>query len=215
MLTLFGESLLDSPFVYTVFVALKEKRVPFELRLLELSHGEQRAPDFVARSLTARVPTLTDGDFSVSESLAIIEYLEDTLLPPHPRVLPADAHERARARQVLGWLRSDIVALRDARPSSSLFIERADAPLGEMARSDAAKLIRVTQTLLAPGRSTLFAEFSLADADLAFALMRLVKNGDAVPADVREYAENVWRRPSVAAWAELPHPTTEAKLGPF
>lgn len=215
MLTLFGESLLDSPYVFTVFVALKEKRVPFELRLLALERGEHRTPEFVARSLTARVPTLTDGDFSVSESLAILEYLEESLPPPHPRVLPADLWERARARQVLGWLRSDIVALKDARPSTTLFLERADAPLDAKARADADKLVRITQTLLAPGRSTLFADFSVADADLAFALMRLVMNGDAVPSAVRDYAESIWRRPSVAAWAALPHPSKDAVLGPF
>ncbi len=215
MLTLYGESHLDSPFVFTAFVALAEKGVPFELRIVRLSRGEQRTPEFVERSLTARVPTLTDGDFSLSESLAIVEYLEETLPPPHARVLPVNLHERARSRQVLGWLRSDITALRAERPSSSLFLERADAPLGDRARADADKLVRIADTLLGEGRTTLFAEFCVADADLAFAVMRLVKNGDPVPRRLRDYAEAVWRRPSVAAWAGIERPAKNSVLGPF
>jgi glutathione S-transferase len=209
--TLFGELELDSPFVFTVFVALQEKGVPFTLRFLDLARGEQREPAFVERSLTARVPTLMAGDFYLSESLAIVEYLEETLLPPsHPRVMPEALEERARARQVLGWLRSDLTALRRERPTSSIFGEHVTTPLGDAARADADKLTRVALTLLGE-RSTLFTRWSIADADLALALMRLVANRDEVPRVVREYAEAEWRRPSIAAWARLARPaTTEA-----
>ena len=209
-LTLFGERNLDSPFVFTVFVALKEKGVPFTLRFLDLSRGDQRAAPFVERSLTARVPTLSSGDFSLSESLAIVEYLDETLVPPaHPRLLPDPVEERGRARQVLGWLRSDLAALRRERPTSSIFFahERATAPLGDAARADADKLVRIAATLLA-GRASPFTRFSIAEADLAIALMRLIANGDEVPPAVRDYAGAVWRRPSVAAWVALPRPAT-------
>ncbi len=209
-LTLFGEQNLDSPFVFTVFVALKEKGAPFTLRFLDLGRGEQRAAPFVERSLTARVPTLSAGDFSVSESLAIVEYLDETLVSAgEPRLLPTGLEERARARQVLGWLRSDLAALRRERPTSSIFFahERATAPLGEAARADADKLVRVASTLLA-GRSSPFAQWSIAEADLALALMRLVANGDELPLALRDYAETQWRRPSIAAWVALTRPAT-------
>jgi glutathione S-transferase len=215
MLTLYGESNFDSPFVFTVFVALAEKQIPFQLRIVDLAGGEQRSPEFVKRSLTARVPTIEEGDFSLSESLAILEYLEETRPAPAPRLLPEDVRKRARARQLLGWVRSSLHALKNERPSSSLFFEPARAPLGAPAKADADTLVRVSETLLEPGSAYLFADFTIADADLAFALMRLVKNGDAVPERLEQYAERVWARPSVARFVSLERPAMAAVLGPF
>jgi len=204
--TLFGERKLDSPFVFTAFVALKEKAVPFTFRLLDLAAGEQRSAEFGARSLTRRVPTLAAGEFVLSESVAIAEYLDDTLLPPaHARLLPAGVEERARARQVLGWLRSDLTALRRARPSDSIFFEHVTTPFEPETRRDVDKLIQIAGELVGT-RASLFDTWSIADADLAFMLMRLHANGDALPAALANYADAQWRRPSVAAWVELARP---------
>jgi glutathione S-transferase len=203
---LYGETNLDSPFVFTVFVALREKGIPFEFRLLDLDAGESRTPKFAERSLTARVPTLSVGDFSISESLAIVEYLEETASGAgQARLLPATVEQRARARQVLGWLRSDLVALRAERPTESIFFEHVQTPLGAKARADVDKLFRVARTLLG-GRTTLFDSFCIADADLALALMRLVANGDSVPPELERYVASVWSRPSVAAWVRSERP---------
>jgi glutathione S-transferase len=215
MLTLYGESNFDSPFVFTVFVALVEKAIPFELRVVDLTHGEQRAPEFVKRSLTARVPTIDDGDFSLSESLAILEYLEETRPAPARRLLPEDVRKRARARQLLGWLRSFLHSLKNERPSSSMFFEPVHMPLGAAAKADVEKLVRVSETLLEPDSAYLFGDFGIADAELAFALMRVVKNGDALADRLKEYAERVWARPSVARFVSLERPATSVVLGPF
>lgn len=213
-LTLFGERKLDSPFVFTAFVALAEKRVPFELRLLDLAAGEQRAAPFKERSLTARVPTLDTGSFSVSESLAIVEYLEETRPPPaHPSLLPTDAEGRARVRQVLGWLRTDLPGLRRLRPSESIFYERVTTPLDDAARKDAEKLVGVASELVGT-RGTVGAAWSIADADLAFALMRLHANDDPLPAPLVRYVEAHWQRPSIAAWVKLERPATTTVLRP-
>jgi glutathione S-transferase len=210
--TLFGERMLDSPFVFTAFVALKEKGVPFAFRVLELGRGEQREPRFVEQSLTARVPTLSAGNFSLSESAAIVEYLEELLpAPEHALLLPAGREERARARQVLGWLRSDLAALRRERPTSSIFFEHVTTPLSEAARADAGKLERIASTLLGDRRE-LFGTWSIADADLAIALMRLVANGDAIPPALRAYVQAQWQRPSIAAWVALERPATATEL---
>ncbi len=206
--TLFGERMLDSPFVFTAFVALKEKGVPFDFRVLELARGEQREPTFVERSLTARVPTLSVDDFSLSESLAIVEYLDELLpAPARPRLLPAAREERARARQLLGWLRSDLANLRRERPTSSIFFERATTPLGDAAHAEVGKLERIASALL-HGKNQIFDEWSIADADLAMALMRLVANGDAVPSALRAFVDAQRQRPSVASWFALTRPAT-------
>src|SRR5688572_1147486 len=100
---LYGNTPATSPYVMSVFVALEEKGIPYELELLNLEQGEQLRPEFVAQSITNRVPTLRHGEVWLSESLAIIEYLEERFPgPQYPRLLPEDVVERARVRMALG-----------------------------------------------------------------------------------------------------------------
>lgn len=201
-ITLYAETHWDSPFVFTVYVALHEKRLPFEERALDLAAGEHRRGDLPTRSLTGRVPILEHDQFLLAESLAIAEYLEERFPPPqHAAILPESIEERARARQVLSWLRTDFPALRRDRPTSSMFGARATAPMADEARADAERLIRITERLVAPGQAWLFRRFTIADADLAFMLHRLILNGDPVPAAIATYATAVWARPSVQAFA--------------
>jgi glutathione S-transferase len=207
-LVLWGDAKAESPYVFSAFVALTEKGVPFELRRLSLAAGEHRRGDYPARSITGRVPSLQHGDFWLAESSAIDEYLEDVFPPPaHPRLYPADARERARARQLQAWVRSDLVPLREERSTSTVFGPHARAPLSEAARAAVARLVSAAEQLLAPGAAFLFGgAFTIADADLALMLQRLVSNGDAVPERLREYAERIWARPSVRAWLDLARP---------
>jgi glutathione S-transferase len=204
MITLYAEQLWDSPFVYTVMVALEEKRVPYQTHVLNLALGEQRSPAFQSSSLTARVPAIEHDGFWLSESLAIVEYLEE--VTPEPALFPGGLRERARARQILGWLRSDLQALRRDRSTESMFYERAREPLTAGGRADADKLVRVTSALLSSGGDWLFGDFGIADADLAFMLARLHLNGDALPEPIARYVERVWQRPSVQVYMGQPRP---------
>jgi len=193
-LVLYTDAFWISPYVFSVFVGLQEKGVAFETRTVALQHREQHEAAYAGPSLTARVPALADGDFWLSESSAIIEYIDETL--PGPRLLPEAPRERARARQIMAWLRSDLMALRDERPTTTMFYQRADKPLSEAGHNSARKLVRVAERALA-GRSQLFGAFSLADADLAFMLGRLVLNDYPVPAELRAFFDVQWARPSV------------------
>ncbi|MCC7538940.1 MAG: glutathione transferase [Deltaproteobacteria bacterium] len=198
--TLFGESHWDSPFVFTAVVALEEKRVPYEVVPFDLDKKEHLANEaFVRGSLTERVPAIRHGGFWLSESSAIVEYLEEIFpIPKHDPLLPEGPWERARARQVMAWLRSDLYGLREDRPTTTMFYERATAPLSSKGRAAADKLIRVTEALLpSTGAPPFGVNFCLADADLSFMLHRLILNGDDVPPRVRAYAEKHWARPSV------------------
>ena len=125
-----------SPYVFSCFVALREKGIAFETRDVGLDRGDQKTDDYRARSITGRVPSLTDGDFSLAESQAIVEYLED--VQPTPPILPHDSKERARARQLLAWIRSDLDALRAERPTTTMFYE-SGAGEGERHNLPAAK----------------------------------------------------------------------------
>lgn len=199
-LTLHSDAFWISPYVFTCFVALREKGVPFEVHSVSLGAGEQRAATFAEKSITARVPALDHGDFSLAESSAIVEYLEEAF--PTPRILPPDLRDRARARQVMGWVRSDLGALREERPTSTMFYERATKPLSRDGKAAADKLIAVASRLVTPGAETLFGTWCIADSDLAFMLQRLLINGEDVPEPLRSFAETQWRRPSVREFVD-------------
>ena len=200
-LTLYRDDFWISPYVFTCDVALREKGLAFDAAAVALQRGEQRDGAFGAATVTARVPALRHGDFVVAESSAIVEYLEDAF-PDAPRVLPADPRERARARQVMSWIRSDdTLPLRAERSTATMFYARAERPLSEAGAAAAAKLVTVAARLLAHGGPHLGSAWSIADADLAFMLQRLILNGDAVPDAVRAYADAAWSRPTAQAFA--------------
>lgn len=205
-LVLYTDNLWISPYVYSCFVALHEKILPFETCLVSLEENEHLLSGYSNASITARVPALMHGDFCLAESSAIVEYLDEAF-PDSPRMLPSDIRHRARARQIMAWLRSDLLALREERPTTTMFYARADKALSPAAQDAADKLLRVGDALIQEGQSSLFGEFCIADADLAFMLHRLILNGHEVPAKVQSYAERIWARPSVQAFVVRERPS--------
>jgi glutathione S-transferase len=203
-LRLYVDSLFTSPYAMSVFVALREKGLAFETVPLDLDAGQHQAADYARLSLTQRVPTLEEGEFSLSESSAIIEYLDEAY--PETRVYPLDPQQRARARQVQAWVRSDLLPIRQERSTLVVFCGQKMPPLSPAADAAAGRLINVAHALLADDREYLFGTWSIADVDLAVMLNRLVLNGDAVPAQLVAYARRQWQRPSVQAWINQPRP---------
>jgi len=203
-LRLYVDSLFTSPYAMSVYVTLREKGLAFETVTLNLDAGQHQTADFTLRSLTQRVPTLEEGDFALSESSAITEYLEQAY--PGARVYPTDLQQRARARQVQAWLRSDLLPIRQERSTLVVFYGQKMPPLSPVAQAAAGKLITAAQALLAGNPKYLFGEWSIADVDLAVMLNRLVLNGDAVPNELVVYAQRQWQRPSVQEWVNLQRP---------
>ena len=199
-ITLFVDKFWISPYVFSAFVALHEKGIAFETATLSVYEGEHRGAEYRDRSVTGRVPALRHGDFWVAESSAIVEYLEETF--PNPRVLPASIPERARARQVMAWVRSDLMAIRDERPTSTMFYARAPAPLSTAGVEAVERLLHAASMLVPDGRTSMFAAWSIADADLAMMLERLILNGHDVGPKLRAFADTQWSRPSVRAFVE-------------
>ncbi|AXF86163.1 Glutathione S-transferase YfcF [Ephemeroptericola cinctiostellae] len=199
-LTLYVDSQYSSPWAMSVFVALREKGLPFEQVPVDLDKGEQRDMP----SLTHRVPTLVHGNFSLTESTAITEYLETEF--PEPALYPKTSEARARARQIQSWIRSDLLVLRQERSTIVVFYEPNPTPLSAEAQAAAQKLFDVAERLLAHGGEHVFAEWTLVDLDLTIMLNRLLLNGDAVPPRLVEYACKQWSRPSVQEWVNQPRP---------
>ena len=193
-----------SPWVFAVFVALREKALPFEMREVALEKDEQLRPEYAALSVTARVPALDHGGLVISESSAIVEYLEEEFAPPEfASIFPADRRERAHARQLMSWLRSDdTLPLRASRPTTTMFQSKATTPLDPNAARAVAKLVAVSERLLPVGALQLFSTWSLADAELAFTLHRLILSDDELPPNLKAYAEAQWARPSVRAFID-------------
>jgi maleylpyruvate isomerase len=82
---------------YRVRIALNLKGLTAEHLPHHLRKGEQTASDYLALNPQGLVPTLEDGDGGVlTQSLAIIEWLDET--HPTPPLLPLDAMQRAKAR---------------------------------------------------------------------------------------------------------------------
>lgn len=207
-LVLHVDAQYTSPYAMSVFVALHEKGLAFDMRTVDLYAGQQFAQGFSESSLTQRVPTLVHGDFALSESSAIAEYLDDVF--GGPPLYPQDARQRARARQVQAWLRSDLMPLRVERATEVLFYAPSPAALSAPAQATAAKLFAAAEALLPEGAEHLFGPWCIADTDLALMLHRLVSNGDAVPPRLAAYARRQWARPSVQRWVGQARPPRSA-----
>jgi maleylacetoacetate isomerase/maleylpyruvate isomerase len=102
---------------YRVRIALALKKLPFEYAAVHLVKNEQLAPAFRALAPAQLVPALVvdapGGEAALTQSLAIIEYLDET--HPEPPLLPADALGRARVRAIALDIASEIHPLDNLR----------------------------------------------------------------------------------------------------
>lgn len=203
-LQLYVDAHYTSPYAMSVYVALLEKGLPFELNTVNLETGENLSNTFPDTSITSRVPTLIHDGFALSESSAITEYLEE-LYPEHP-LYPASAQERARARQVQAWLRSDLMPIRQERSTLVVFYRPDPTPLSDAAVKAADKLFFAADKLLGQADGNLCSQWCIADVDLALMLNRLLLNGDPVPEHLAAYARRQWQRPSVQQWVQMQRP---------
>jgi maleylacetoacetate isomerase len=83
---------------FRVRVALKLKGLAFEEIPIDILSGEQFQLGYAAVNAERVVPTFIHDGHSIYQSLAIIEYLDET--HPHPRLIPEDPKERAYARSL-------------------------------------------------------------------------------------------------------------------
>lgn len=100
---------------FRVRIALNWKRLPFEYIAVHLTKagGEQLTPAFRAVNPEALIPVLDDDGHVLTQSLAIIEYLDE--MHPQPPLLPADPAARAYVRAVALAIACDIHPLNNLR----------------------------------------------------------------------------------------------------
>jgi maleylacetoacetate isomerase len=98
---------------YRVRIALALKGLPYDYKAVHIAKGEQLAESYAAVSAARLVPLLRDGKHVITQSMAIIEYLDET--HPLPALLPADAPGRARVRALAQDVACEIHPLNNLR----------------------------------------------------------------------------------------------------
>ena len=98
---------------FRVRIALNLKGVDYGQTFRHLRKGEQRAPDYLKLNPQGLVPTLEIDGQTLTQSLSIIEYLEETR--PDPALLPKDAAGRARVRSLSLSLAAEIHPINNLR----------------------------------------------------------------------------------------------------
>src|ERR1700737_1232729 len=189
---LYVDANFASPYALVVFVSLIEKGLDFQIESLDLAAHANHDPNFARTSITRRVPTLIHDGFVLSESSAICEYVDETF--DGTRLYPTDPRDRARARQVQAWVRSDLMPIRDERPTFVVFNGAKSPALSGAARDAADTLFSAALQLLEGRTEYLFGQWSIADVDLAMMLQRLVAHGDSLPQRLVDYANHQWNR---------------------
>lgn len=99
-------SISGAPRPWRVLLALVAKNVDFELRTLEASKKEHKSPEFMALNPRGRTPVLKDGPRVLTESLAILAYLDR--LHPEPPLFGTSAEEHARIWQLAAEADHDV-----------------------------------------------------------------------------------------------------------
>jgi len=111
-MTLYGYALSSAS--YRVRIALKLKGIEAATVAVHLRQGEQRQPEFLKVNSQGFVPALRLDDGEVlTQSIAIIEYLDET--HPRPPLLPAPPAERARVRALCQLIACDVHPLNNLR----------------------------------------------------------------------------------------------------
>ncbi len=99
---------------YRVRIALNLKQLEYESVPVNLVSGEQKLPDYAALNPSRAVPTLvTDDGTALTQSMAILDWLEETR--PEPALLPRDATLRARVRAAAFGIATDVHPVNNLR----------------------------------------------------------------------------------------------------
>jgi len=202
----YGSSL--SPFVRKVLAFADEKGIELEVKPTGLGNKD---PEFLEASPFGKMPGFRDGDFAISDSSAIIAYLE--AVKPNPNLIPTEA--RARARTIWFDEFADTILVDCGR---KMFFNRIVAPrfLGRAGDLEAAEVAEkqelppildyLERTVPEPGCYLVGETITLADIAVASPFANLAHVCCEICPErhgrVRGYVESILSRPSFAPWIE-------------
>ncbi|MEP6899098.1 MAG: maleylacetoacetate isomerase [Rhodanobacter sp.] len=141
---------------YRVRIALNLKGLEYESRAVHLLRdgGEQHTAEYHQLNPTQLVPSLLDGDRVITQSLAIVEYLDET--HPEKPLLPADARARARVRALSMVVACDIHPLGNLRVLQQIEVQFGadESQRGEWSRYWIAAGLDALEAMLADNAAT-------------------------------------------------------------
>lgn len=86
-----------SPFAWRVWLALEHKQLPYTLKMLSFQNGDHKKPEYLAINPRHQVPSIVDDGFALTESSAIVEYLEEKY--PERGIFPRVVRDKAVVRR--------------------------------------------------------------------------------------------------------------------
>ncbi len=184
------------------WIALRATGISFDEVLIPLYTGDADKRRILAFTEAGKVPVLVDGDVTIWDSLAIIEYAAERF--PKAQLWPDDVAARAHARSVSAEMHSGFAALRS---ECGMNIHR---PVGPKPLSDAAKadIARIQQIWTAcrqrygRGGPYLFGAFSAADAMFAPVVHRFRTYAIELDSIAEGYMAVMQALPAFHEWTE-------------
>lgn len=184
------------------WIALRAAGIPFDEVVIPLYTGDDSKRRILEFTPSGKVPTLIDGDVTVWDSLAIIEYAAERF--PDAQFWPQDRTIRARARSISAEMHSGFMALRNECGMNLHRPVRAKA-LSEDALANVARVQEIwsdSRARYGKGGPYLFGAFSAADAMYAPVVTRFHTYAIDVNAASRDYMAAMQAHPAVKAWTD-------------
>ena len=181
------------------WLALRANDIHFDEVFIPLYTDDPADKDrILSFSLAGKVPTLVDGDVTVWDSLAIIEYLAEKF--PEKKLWPKDPASRAHARSISAEMHSGFAALRNECGMNLHRPIRAVA-LSDDARANVARIQQIwSECHQRYGGPFLFGAFSAADVYFAPVAVRLSRFGLPVSERAAAYRDALLAHPAVEDW---------------
>jgi glutathione S-transferase len=182
------------------WLALKAGGVAFDEVFIPLYTGEADKKRILGFSHSGKVPILIDGDVTVWDSLAIIEYAAERF--PQIRLWPEARASRAHARSISAEMHSGFMALR-SECGMNLHRPVGAVALSADARADIARIQQIwTECRQRYEKSGpfLFGAFSGADAMFAPVVYRFLTYAIELKPAAREYMDAMTSLPAFAEW---------------
>jgi glutathione S-transferase len=144
-------------------IVLEETGARYELSRIDLASGQQNSPEYLRINPKARVPALTDGDWVLTETPAILRYI--AARHPSAGLWPWEPREEARCAEWLNWLSSTIQpavghVLRASRYAAD---PRAVEDVASTGRKTARELWQAVEEKIGAGPWALGERYSVAD----------------------------------------------------
>src|ERR1700724_393284 len=182
------------------WLALRANEIAFDEVFLPLYTGDADKERILGFTRSGKVPALIDGDVTVWDSLAIIEYLAERF--PEKRLWPQDRAHRAHARSISAEMHSGFAALRN---ECGMNLHEAVRAI-ELSADPRANIARIQQIWIecrerfAAAGPFLFGAFGGADAMFAPVVNRFRTYAIAVAPQAQGYMETMLSLPAFQEW---------------